>query len=227
MYFVNSFTFFPSKNRPFLYGVTIVSTCLFILLQFVQFSIGKHPVTLWDACWPVHGASLKKQHVKKTHGWNGCECVPDEGEPVSLGRMVIQPLGVPGDGPLRSLWVMKKSVIWSLRFSFSSSTHWTRQRCLKVKPRQDFKNLTYDTSFTYGCEYCECSEFAWVYKLCGVCLYLMGRLELGGSSGEEEVQQSAVGDQVAHSRTADYQLAGLKQQRPATKNYISINLTNQ
>lgn len=46
--------------------------------------------------------------------------------------------------------------------------------------------------------------------------HLLRWLELGRGSGEEEVQQGAVRDQLTHSRTAGNQLAGLKQQRPGT-----------
>lgn len=50
-----------------------------------------------------------------------------------------------------------------------------------------------------------------------VCTSLVRGLELRRRSGEEEVQQGAVRDQVAHSRTTGYQLAGLKQQRPGAQ----------
>lgn len=51
-----------------------------------------------------------------------------------------------------------------------------------------------------------------------VCSDLVRGLELRWSSGEEEVQQGAVWDQVTHSWTVGYELAGLKQQRPGTQN---------
>lgn len=58
-----------------------------------------------------------------------------------------------------------------------------------------------------------------------VCTRLVGWLELRWGSGEEEVQQGAVGDQVTHSWTAGYQLTGLKQQRPGAQNIQSYNNT--
>ena len=49
-------------------------------------------------------------------------------------------------------------------------------------------------------------ELSIVYKVTD----LVRRLELRRGSGEKEVQQGAVGDQVPHGWTAGYQLAGLK-----------------
>jgi len=52
-----------------------------------------------------------------------------------------------------------------------------------------------------------------------VCADLVRRLEVGGGSGEEEVQQGAAGEQLPHSQAAGDQLAALEQQRPETHTF--------
>lgn len=49
--------------------------------------------------------------------------------------------------------------------------------------------------------------------------YLVGGLEFGRGPGEQEVEDGAVGDEVAHSLTAGDVLTGLEQQGPGIQQH--------